>query len=267
MAEKRKVQDKKGKQDGDAQDKKPKDTSVTVALIGAGATIIAALIGVLSLWVQSQKSVPMSPTSTLLSTTNVSSCIENDFSDENKTKLNWSIASNSDSDGTETTLLNNGKYIWSMNASTPILYTKQLILSQGVITQNRNYELEVEIQKLTGSDSVEYGVMLNQEDQLKHYTILITPYKQELWVGKRTPDKWTTLRPSTTFSFINQNGVNKLKVVLQGINYQIYINGNLAGEFTDDEYQSGTIELVAEISEINSDVTLEIDNFRLCNIP
>jgi hypothetical protein len=193
-------------------------------------------------------------------------CIVNDFSDENSTRLNWSISSNSDSDGTTETSINNGKYVWSMNALTPILYTQPLLLLPGVVTQNRNYEVEVDIQKTSGPDSVEYGFMLNQEAQLKQYAILISPAKQKLWIGKRTPEQWVT-KFENTFGYIDLVGVNNLRVVKHDSDYQVYINGNSVAIFSDSEYTNGTVKLVAEISEINSDVILEIDNFKLCNIP
>jgi hypothetical protein len=153
-----------------------------------------------------------------------------------------------------------------MNALTPILYTQQLLLSQGVVTQDRNYEVEVDIQKTRGSDSVQYGFMLNEEAQLKHYTILISPAEQKLWIGKRTPEQWVT-KFENKFGYINPIGVNKLKVVKHASDYQVFINGTSVANFSDAEYTNGTVKLVTEISEINSDVVLEIDNFKLCDIP
>jgi hypothetical protein len=217
--------------------------------------------------VASPSNTPDSIETIILPANTLQPCIINNFSDEDKTKLNWAIASNSDSNGTEQTSLDNGKYVWSMNALTPILYPKQLILNQGVITQNRNYELEFEIQKTVGADSVRYGLILNQEAHLKRYTIMISPTKQELTVYKRTPDASTQLIPTVGIPSINKSGINKLKLVVNGANYQMYINGEFAREFTDIEYQSGIIKLATEITETNSDVTVEVDNFRLCNIP
>lgn len=256
--------------------------TVQVALITTLGTVAVALITGYFALAQKSDTPPSSsntpdtssqnsyiPTNTpeiLLATTSLP-CIVNDFSDEAKTKINWTIESNSDSNGTDQTSISNGKYIWSMNALTPILYSKQVILNQGVVTRNSNYELDVDIQKTTGLDSVEYGIILNYEAQSKHYTILISPAKQELWIGKRTPGQWVTLFPYTHFDFINPNGANNLRVVVQGSNYEVFINNDLAAKFTDNEYNSGVIELVAEITELNSDVILEIDNFRLCNIP
>lgn len=255
--------------------------TVQVALITAlGTVAVAAITGFFTL---AQKSdTPLSPSNTpdtlplnspnptattvSLSTSTPLPCIVNDFSDENTTKSNWTLESNSDSNGTDQTSLSNGKYIWSMTALTPILYSKQVILNKGVVTRNGNYELEVDIQKTTGLDSVRYGVILNYEAQSKHYTILISPAKQEVWVGKRTPGQWLTLFPYTHLEFINSNGVNNLRVVVRNSNYQVFINGNLAAEFTDTEYSNGIIQLATEITELNSDVILEIDDFRLCNI-
>jgi hypothetical protein len=67
MANKRRGQHKRSQTNQQIQDNKPKDTNIIVAFIGAGATIIAAVIGVLSIWAQQSKNEVALSTATPLS--------------------------------------------------------------------------------------------------------------------------------------------------------------------------------------------------------
>jgi len=87
MAGKRKEQNKTAKQDEQPQDKKPKDPGIIVAFIGAGATIIAALIGLFSLWVKPNFNNVFG-TSTPTSSLSYTPLYQESF-DNNKSRYTW----------------------------------------------------------------------------------------------------------------------------------------------------------------------------------
>ncbi len=250
MVDKRKEQEKKAKQDGQIQDIKPKDTSVTVALIGAGATVLVALIGVLSLWIK-----PNSATTAITSTPTFLASYVDDFS--SGTSQWWSTLPIENDYWSSNTLIDNNTYRWQITSKQPIFAD-----FESKIPSLENFDLEVTLARIDNRVDSSYGVRFHAGENGEYDLKFDPKYPQQFKLQRLDGNVETKLIDWTVLQTINQNK-NKVRILVVGDSIKIFINDKFAGEVNDSTYPKGKTGLFAGFSEGGRTITVEMSNFKI----
>jgi hypothetical protein len=109
---------------------------------------------------------------------------------------------------------------------------------------------ECQIKKISGSESYGYGILFcvddTDKDNINYYRLFIT-VNGRFTVAKRTGNTWATAAPvswrNSSFIKTGYNVYNSIKVERLGYEnsaaFRIFINGNLAAVFNDDNPING----------------------------
>lgn len=125
-----------------------------------------------------------------------------------------------------------------------------------------DFDLEVTLKKVEGSDSLQYGVEFRVSDA-GGYVFLIDPDGQ-FFLTKWSAEEqaWIELVELTDSSSIHLNGENKLRVYAVGSKLRLYINDELVADPVDSSFGAGTIDIAAWLSD-GETLTLDMTSFKI----
>lgn len=124
-----------------------------------------------------------------------------------------------------------------------------------------NVVIEVDATPISGPDNNDYGIICRvqgKEDGRGYYFLISGDGYYAIAKGTDTGYDW--LVDFTESSAIKQGyTTNRIRVVCDGSNLRLYVNGQLVGEASDTEFSSGDIALTATSYE-NEPVEVRFDN-------
>lgn len=265
MANKNKDQEKKVKKDEQPQDNK-KDNSVMVAIIGASATIIAAIIGVLSIWSKPSNNDIATLTPSSISTTQ--RLIFKETFDDNH--ADWTVDekwTDFNSSGYRTFKhVENGKYYRAVETNGSYAGTYGSISIPDVNETNFCVIFDARITENTNNTSVIINARANNfgTGNGTYYIIHLFADGNGLIELARDGKKQVSIFEDGILW--NDGQVHTIRASLQGNNLKIFDEqtGRLVNNtiLPDDALllEPGQIKLGLEILNPNQKTTLELDN-------
>jgi hypothetical protein len=155
--------------------------------------------------------------------------------------------------------------IWTVDITESHVYNSSTMSDE--IFSNFTVQTDVEI----SSDVYEYhGLFFRQQDDENFYSFRITPdgyYAFDVWhSGDYSFD--TILGPTQSEYIYQGTGqMNTLKVVANGENFDLYINGQYVGSVSDSRFQSGKVGVLSCTCDGSSATSANYYNFSLINQP
>ena len=120
-----------------------------------------------------------------------------------------------------------------------------------------DFALEVDARQVSESSGSGYGVIFRLENGDNFYSFELTGdgYYN---LNKYLNGEWITLRALTRSDFINEgNGTNHLKVVCEGSQIQVYVNGHHLATVIDDSFVEGYVGVIAEAFGLDTHVAFD----------
>lgn len=264
------------------QDNKPKDNSVTVAVIGAIATITAAIIGLLALWVKppsttnptaipTLNSIPLINSSTPTETLLPSYEIFTETFDNNNS--NWWTGKSEDDNVTVENYLENGKYYFSIESKDIVSETYRSISMPTVYEKN-------------------FCLMLDARfvDDLENASIILNLRENDFGTGQGSYyilHLYANGGGTISFDMPGSKGTKKLKIIEKGLHWNDKLEHTVKISFQESELtisddQNGSLEkfsfegenllldkgkirLGVEAFNPHQKVTVEFDNIYIYN--
>jgi GH35 family endo-1,4-beta-xylanase len=133
--------------------------------------------------------------------------------------------------------------------------------------EQSDFSVEVDVRRLSEDPNHEGGIVFRSQDkEVSHYAFLINGQGQYL-VVKRLQGIFTVLKGLTYSNYIKTGTeTNRLKVVCQATQIEVWANGYKLATVTDRSLSSGKIGLEVDTAEIPGSHYL-FDNFELQAIP
>jgi len=125
-----------------------------------------------------------------------------------------------------------------------------------------DFALEVDARQISGPDQGGYGLVFRFKDSENFYRFLVSEDSYYL-VGTRTNGTWIRLQSKTKSAFIKE-GTNHLKVVCQGSQLEVYVNGHHLTTITDNSFTGGNVGMIMDTPEANTRVAF--DNIRVYSL-
>jgi|GEM_PF-1525137 len=129
------------------------------------------------------------------------------------------------------------------------------------VGQLDDFVLEVDAQWYILSSSYNYyGVTFRAQDEDNHYVFFVSSDDSQYVVGKDVKGTWSTLKGWTESTYIKKGtAVNRLKVVCQGSQISVYVNGYLLATFSDSSLSKGRVGLAVGKGKSTSIFTIVPD--------
>jgi hypothetical protein len=108
----------------------------------------------------------------------------------------------------------------------------------------RDFVAEIKTEFIDGDDKQSYGMFFRARDYENYYYFGIAA-NGNFEFGYYKKNKWFEISKWKKTSSINLSGINYLRVACTGPHMELYINGQLAGKFTDNNYSAGYLGIVA----------------------
>ena len=128
--------------------------------------------------------------------------------------------------------------------------------------QFTDFTLEIDARLISGPTVSSCGLVFRiAEDGNTCYRFLVSADGYYA-VGILLNDTWIDLQPWTKSAVINQvNSTNHLKVVCQGSQIEVYVNGQHLTSITDNSFAEGYVGVIVDTTEPTSHVAF--DNIRV----
>jgi hypothetical protein len=122
-----------------------------------------------------------------------------------------------------------------------------------------DFALEIDARLVSGPEGSCYGVIFRvQQTWAENYYRFLVSGDGYYLVGTKTNDVWTVLQDWKKSTFINQgNSTNHLKVVCQGSQIEVYVNGHHLTTLTDDSFAVGYVGMIVDTPEPTSHVAFD----------
>ena len=180
-------------------------------------------------------------------------------SDFDQDKGDWIKGPESNARGAVNRLISDGKYLWEIQATDQGGYQMAVPKSAPALA---NFELQADVRQLSGDTF--YGLIFRNTGTDGYYLFLV--HGRDYAMYRIDPRGQTAPLSQANHPAIRPNSANMLKVVADGPNIRLYINGALAGEVANADPASGTVGLYVNAPG-SSRATHEFDNFRLSSLP
>jgi hypothetical protein len=126
-----------------------------------------------------------------------------------------------------------------------------------------DFALEAEVRQVEGPESAKFGLVFRHRDNDNFYYFRISG-SGKYQVGKQVNGEWQDIGDMkwTPSSHIKTGGAtNHLKVVCQGPQIALYVNGQHLTTVSDDSFAEGEVGLIAETAEGSDPIKAAFDNF------
>jgi tetratricopeptide (TPR) repeat protein/Tol biopolymer transport system component len=149
----------------------------------------------------------------------------------------------------------NGQYYIRVNA-------RELFIWSTTGRDFADFMVEVEATQVSGPNDNGYGLLFRFQDDQRFYRFDISGDGFYL-LSKRLEDQWVTLVDWTASPVINKGqATNRLKVICQGSQISLYVNGRHLTDFSDVSYNHGDIGLFAGTLS-QGGVHISFDNLKV----
>ena len=130
------------------------------------------------------------------------------------------------------------------------------------IESQKDFTVEVDFRKLSGESDHAAGIAFRHQDDNNYYRCYLRS-DGTYSIGKKFQGTWYTFKDWTKSTYIKTGtGTNRLKVVCNGAQIEIYINGYKLDTVNDSSIASGSI-LLAVADWETSGAHYHFDNFKL----
>ncbi|MBN1438361.1 MAG: hypothetical protein JW929_03040 [Anaerolineales bacterium] len=111
--------------------------------------------------------------------------------------------------------------------------------------------IEVEVEKIGGPKSTEFGIMARFVDRNNFYLFAMTADGYAI-IEKKEDGEYSGISGDEfeEVDGIDPNGVNQVSVVCRGEELELYVNGNLVLSATDDSFEEGQVALAVGTFDI-----------------
>jgi len=141
-----------------------------------------------------------------------------------------------------------------------------------ICVRNRNaglftdFTLEIDARLINGPEGSCYGVIFRvQHTEIENYYRFLVSEDGYYVVGTKTKDVWTVLQDWKKSAFIKEgNNTNHLKVVCQGSQIEVYVNGHHLATVTDDSFAEGYVGMIVDTPE--PDARVAFDNIKVYSL-
>ncbi len=171
-------------------------------------------------------------------------------------KNNWSVGSDNDEYADISREIKDGKYYWDATAKKSFIAWVSPDLDAV-----SDFHLSTEIQRTSGSDQSDYGLVFREDTDGNLYYFGIDD--ENFFVLLNYDGAWSDMIATTRSSAILSGQANRLTVIAEGSHFVFFINDQYVAELTDDHIQTGTTALAAELYDADLQATFEFDNFEL----
>lgn len=151
----------------------------------------------------------------------------------------------------------NGKYRWEANANDGFVWW--VIPDMGELT---DLYLAVTAQQLNNPEFGEYGMLFRKTGDGDYYLFEIDE-KGRFAVYLHSQGEWESLLDWQYAPEIKVGEKNRLAVIAQGVEYQLFINDQFLGYFVDDRLEVGKAGLLVGLSYPDEEAVWEFDDFEL----
>lgn len=168
---------------------------------------------------------------------------EGEVEDPRYARVNWTF--------------DNGKYRWEANANDGFVWW--VIPDMGELT---DFFMAVTAQQLNNPEFGEYGMIFRKTSDGDYYLFEIDE-KGRFAVYLHRQGEWESLLDWQYAPEINVGEKNRLAVIAQGVEYQLFINEKFVGYFVDDRLEVGKAGLLVGLSYLEEEAVWEFDDFEL----
>jgi uncharacterized repeat protein (TIGR02543 family) len=127
-----------------------------------------------------------------------------------------------------------------------------------------DFALEIDARLVSGPSGSAYGVIfrLQNADNFYNFEVKGNGY---YYLKKYLNNEWVTLQALTRSDFINEgNSTNHLKVVCEGSQIEVYVNGYHLATVTDDSFPDGYVGMIAYA--FGPDTRVAFDNIKVYSL-
>ncbi len=125
-----------------------------------------------------------------------------------------------------------------------------------------DFVARIDGQRNMGTSDGQYGLVFRYADGTHFYWFAITD-DQKYQVGICNDGQYDQLIPSTKSALIRPGEKNEIMVIAHGAHYSFYINGQPAGEASDDRFKAGTVGLMSGAFSSGDALELTFDNLEV----
>jgi hypothetical protein len=168
----------------------------------------------------------------------------------------WPAGPYTDDYGSGRRSVSDGKYQWTATATQGRLWR---------LTYTSRFVSDCYVAEdffvVTGGPKARYGLIV-RDDGSNYYIFDVGTNRQfafYLWYG----NKWTTLVSPTPSDAIASGSVNRLAVVAQGSQFNLFINDQQVAETSDDHLAQGQTGFAINLTDQMDEASFEFDDFEL----
>jgi uncharacterized caspase-like protein len=152
-----------------------------------------------------------------------------------------------------------GKYRWKMQANRDFA-----TMASGSHLTGSDFYAAVDAQQLEGSATCGYGLLLRETPAgLYQFGLSDSDRQFSVFAWNEAAGTSQLLIGPLKSTAIHPGEVNKLSVIAQGTHYHFFINDQLVGEMTDDQWATGNVTLFTQLCKAGDSAVVEFDNVEL----
>lgn len=168
----------------------------------------------------------------------------------------WRLGEDDDGYANITRTIDDGVYKWDATSKKGFIsYERAVTKSVG------DFLLSVEVQKLRGTSSSDYGLIFRRNTSNNFYYFGIGDNGYHVLLNYN--DKWIDIIEWTPTSAIQPASPNRLTVIGKGPNFTFLINDQIVATATVDRISQGITGLAIQIHSPDRHAVIEFDNFEL----
>jgi serine/threonine-protein kinase len=154
-------------------------------------------------------------------------------------------------------LLADGKYRWDATSNENAIWW-----SIPAVTLDDDFYATVEIRRVSGVDTGQYGMVFRKIDE-DNYALFKIQDSQLFKFSLKHEGEWDTVIDWTETSAVFPGKVNRVTILAQDTHYTFYVNDIYVGEAEDDRLSQGKVGLVIELVEVGDTAVFEFDNLEI----
>ncbi len=219
------------------------------------ATQMASAVQSTSAVSMAQATQVSSDAAALLSQAQTWSVVISDTFDNNNTQ--WTTGVKDSDLSTENLSIDKGSYNWTATAKDGFVYWTT------PITETLNdFYAAVDATIVSGPDTGETCLVFHEADTSNFYLFEMNSSKQ-FALSRLVNDEWQTPINWTSSDLIRIHETNRLAVLGKGSTFYLFINGSLAGSYTESDASEGSAGIAISLYNKGDTGNFTFDNFEL----
>jgi hypothetical protein len=169
----------------------------------------------------------------------------------------WYEGSDNDEFLKGTVKISDGRYLVDITAVQPVFWALT-----PTIRNFSDFYLTVDVEKITGPSSSDYGLVFRINSDNKYY-FAVAAESQEYHLAVLNNNEWTTIITWTSSSQINTSGPNKIGVLAKGASFTFFVNGEMVDQVDDSAIKIGKMGVGFSLYKAADKIQLAFDNFEV----